>query len=164
MSAARKLAVETLSAEAFAAFGDVIAPEQARQTYPINQGTSMRYHDLAKVDVGDQGGRPLISIFRAEPRQLPFEVRMLERHPLGSQAFVPLSPALRYIVVVAEHADATPRAFLAAQGQGVNFAKGVWHHPLLALDQGGDFLVVDRGGSGENCDERAWGSWWLERM
>lgn len=164
MSAARKLLVEELTAAGFARFGDLIAPEQAQHVYPINQGTSMRYHDLARVDVEDQGGRPLISLFRAEPRQLPFEVTMLERHPLGSQAFVPLDPKLRYLVVVAEHADTAPRAFLAEHGRGVNFAKGVWHHPLLALDGGGDFLVIDRGGGGDNCEERGWGRWLIEGL
>ena len=156
MSAGPLLLVEALSAEAFAAFGEVISPSQARQVYPINQGSSLRYHDIARVDVGDQGGWPLISIFRAEPRVLPFAIKMLERHPLGSQAFVPLSPSLRYLVVVAEQIGSLPRAFLASEGQGVNFAKNVWHHPLLALDAGGDFLVIDRGGEGNNCEERAW--------
>ena len=164
MSPGNVLAVEALSAHAFAAFGEVISPQQARKVYPINQGTSLRYHDIARVDVGDQAGRPLISIFRAEPRVLPFEVKMLERHPLGSQAFVPLSPALRYLVVVAEHTDSAPRAFLASAGQGVNFAKNVWHHPLLALDGGGDFLVVDRGGDGANCEVRVWASHWIESI
>jgi ureidoglycolate lyase len=78
---------------------------------------------------------------------------MLERHPLGSQAFVPLDPATRYVVVVSESPEAMPRAFLARAGQGVNLARGTWHHPLIALDRRCDFLVLDRGGAGHNCDE-----------
>jgi len=148
-----KLVVEPLTRAAFAPFGDVIEATGARRAYPINQGTTQRFHDLAEIDVDTNDGRPLISIFRAQPRTLPFEIRMLERHPLGSQAFVPLDPRLRYLVVVSEAADAMPRAFLATNGQGVNYRRGCWHHPLLALDQISDFLVIDRGGPGENCDE-----------
>lgn len=160
-----RLAVEALSPQAFAPFGEVIAPESATTRYPINEGTSMRFHDLARVDTSSENGRTLVSIFRAEPRMLPFSVQMLERHPLGSQAFVPLDPATRYLVVVAESpvdgsVPAAPRAFLAERGQGVNFARGVWHHPLIALDRLSDFLVIDRGGAGANCDEVALAQTW----
>ena len=146
------LHVEALTREAFAPFGDVIAPEHAKQRYPINEGTAMRFHDLARIDCTAQGGRTLLSLFRAQPRSLPFDVRMLERHPLGTQAFVPLS-ATPYLVVVGTGPEAAPRAFLATQGQGVNFRSGTWHHPLFALERESDFLVVDRGGPGDNCDE-----------
>ncbi|MBB5209211.1 ureidoglycolate lyase [Chiayiivirga flava] len=148
------LRVEPLTRTAFAPFGDVIAADDEAHHYPINEGTTERYHDLARVDVQADGGRALISIFRAQPRVLPFEVRMLERHPLGSQAFVPLS-AKPYLVVVAPAGALDPasvRAFSVADGRGVNLARGVWHHPLLAL-QACDFLVVDRGGAGNNLDE-----------
>lgn len=151
----KELAIEPLTREAFAPFGDVIELEGARRI-PINQGTTMRYHDLARIDVADAGGRPLVNLFRGEPRALPFEVTMLERHPLGSQAFVPLV-ASPYLVVVApagELDSAAVRAFLTHGWQGVNYAKGVWHHPLIALGQTSDFIVVDRGGDGANCDER----------
>src|SRR5690606_39603240 len=84
---------------------------------------------------------------------LPFSVRMLERHPLGSQAWLPLDPAARYLVVVAASAADTPLAFLAERGQGVNYRRGTWHHPLLLLDAAASFLVIDREGPGANCDE-----------
>jgi ureidoglycolate lyase len=151
--ASRALPIEPLTARAFAPFGDVIEPANAKQTYAINEGTSQRFHDLAALDCGHEGGRVIVSIFRAEARVLPFAVTMLERHPLGSQAFVPMDPATRYVVVVSESPDATPRAFLARDGQGVNLARGTWHHPLIALDRRCDFLVLDRGGPGHNCDE-----------
>src|SRR3954471_8437693 len=89
-STMKKLVIEPLTKEAFAAFGDVIELEGAKQI-PINLGTTIRYHDLAKGDVTDEKGRTLINLFRGQPRTLPFEVKMLERHPLGSQAFVPLN-------------------------------------------------------------------------
>jgi ureidoglycolate lyase len=151
--ALRALPIEPLTALAFASFGDVIEPAGAKQVYAINAGTSQRFHDLAALDCASEGGRVIVSIFRAEARVLPFAVTMLERHPLGSQAFVPMDPATRYVVVVSESPDATPRAFLARDGQGVNLARGTWHHPLIALDRRCDFLVLDRGGPGRNCDE-----------
>jgi ureidoglycolate lyase len=147
--APRRLAVEPLTAAAFAPFGEVIAADAARTTYAVNDGTSQRFHALGHVD--SDGGATVLSIFRAQPRVLPFEVRMLERHPRGSQAFVPLSGA-PYLVVVAVD-PAQPRAFLARGDQGVNFRKGAWHHPLLALERESDFLVVDREGGDDNCDE-----------
>ena len=146
------LPVEPLTAAAFAAFGDVIEPASAKAVYAVNDGTAQRFHDLATVDTGSDGGRTLVSIFRAQPRPLPFTIRMLERHPLGSQAFIPLV-ACRYLVAVSEHPQTRPRVFLATAGQGVNYRPGTWHHPLIALDSERDFLVIDRGGPGNNCDE-----------
>lgn len=145
-----ELIVEPLTAAAFAEFGAVIAADAARKVYPINQGTTQRYHALACVDV--VGGRTAISIARAQPFALPLGIGMLERHPLGTQAFVPLA-GTRWVVVVATSPEATPRAFLADRGQGVQYHRGTWHHPLIALDDGGDFLVVDRIGDGDNCEE-----------
>jgi ureidoglycolate lyase len=150
----KTLHVERLTRAAFAPFGDVIELDGARH-FPINGGTTERYHDLATVDVGEQAGRPLISLFRGQPRALPIEISMMERHPLGSQAFVPLAQT-GYLVVVAPAGEFDPaqmRAFRTEGWQGVNYAKGVWHHPLLALEHVSDFVVVDRGGNGSNCDE-----------
>ena len=152
MQPPRELAIALLTGEGFAPWGEVIEPGGAAQDYAINQGTAVRFDALANVEAL-AGGQVVISIFRAQPRVLPFDVAMLERHPLGSQAFVPLHPGLRYIVVVADDPASTPHAFLATGGQGVNYRRGTWHHPLIALDAGGDFLVVDRSGEGSNCDE-----------
>ncbi|RDU98086.1 ureidoglycolate lyase [Trinickia dinghuensis] len=148
------LAIEPLTRDAFAPFGDVISLDGARR-FPINGGTTERFHDLATIDVGEAGGRTLVNVFRAQPRTLPFEVAMMERHPLGSQAFIPLGD-VRYLVVVAPSGaldERRMRAFAVTGGVGVNYARGVWHHPLIALDAIADFLVVDRGGNQPNCDE-----------
>lgn len=160
------LTLEPLSAHAFKPFGDVIEASEAARHFPINGGYAERYHDLASIDVGREGGHALVNIFRAKPRSLPFELLLLERHPLGSQAFVPLSP-LPYLVVVAPAVttgsdgggDGRPnvqaiRCFVAGAGQGVNYARGTWHHPLIALHAPCDFLVLDRGGppGQANCD------------
>ncbi|HEY1609547.1 MAG TPA: ureidoglycolate lyase [Paraburkholderia sp.] len=149
------IAIERLTRDAFAPFGDVIELAGAKQI-PINLGTTIRYHDLANIDVADDGGRPLVNVFRGQPRALPFEVKMMERHPLGSQAFLPLT-GRPYLVVVAPAGELAPakiRAFVSHGWHGVNYAKGVWHHPLIALDEVSDFVVVDRGGEGLNLNEQ----------
>ncbi|HWS27540.1 MAG TPA: ureidoglycolate lyase [Xanthomonadales bacterium] len=144
------LKVEALTPEAFAPFGAVIDAAAARKVFAINQGSTQRYHALATVEL--VGGSTAISLARAQPFALPLSISMLERHPLGSQAFIPLH-GTRWVIVVADSPEATPRAFLADRGQGVQYHRGTWHHPLLALDQGGDFLIVDRVGKGDNCEE-----------
>ncbi|NMF99590.1 ureidoglycolate lyase [Aromatoleum toluolicum] len=151
----RHVVAEALTPEAFAPFGDVIAARDDVRRFAINGGNTMRYHDLAKIDPGPDG-HAIVSIFRGEPRTLPFPVEMMERHPLGSQAFVPMS-GRPYLVVVAPAGDPPAaedlRVFLARGDQGINYARGVWHHPLLALDAVCDFVVIDRAGNGHNCDE-----------
>lgn len=151
----RTLQIEPLTAEAFAPFGEVIAAVDTACRFTINGGNTERYHDLARIAPGEDG-RAIVSIFRGQPRALPFVVQMLERHPLGSQAFMPLG-GRDYLVVVAPPGpppalDAV-RVFLARGDQGVNYATGTWHHPLLALAEVSDFLVIDRSGPGDNCDE-----------
>lgn len=148
------LKIETLTHEAFAPFGDVIEASDAVRHFTINEGNTERYHDLANIDPGEDG-RAIVSIFRGLARTLPFTVTMMERHPKASQAFMPLSDH-PYLVVVARR-DATPtladlRVFLCQGTQGVNYARGVWHHPLLALNGTSDFLIIDRSGPGDNCD------------
>jgi len=157
VSGALTLATRPLTAEAFAPFGQLIEAGGQARHYTINAGNTERYDDLADIEL-DPGGRAIVSIFRGQPRPMPFRVEMLERHPLGSQAFMPLS-GRRWLLVVAPPGDAPAadglQAFLARGDQGVNYAAGVWHHPLLALDAESDFLVIDRRGPGPNCDEVA---------
>lgn len=150
-----ELAVELLSRDGFAAFGDVIETAGAHH-YAINQGTTERFHDLCHVDVASEGGSTLVNIFRGQVFSCPIEIKMMERHPLGSQAFIPLS-ARPFLVVVAEDgsngAPGLLRAFLSTAGQGVNYRRNVWHHPLLSLEAISEFVVVDRGGPGDNLEE-----------
>ena len=150
-----QLKPKALTREAFAAFGDVISCAEA-ESFWINEGTTERFHDLAKVDVG--GGRALINIFRARPRPTPIALRVMERHPLGSQAFMALERRPFLVVVAPPGRSPVPdtlEAFITDGTQGVNYHPGVWHHPVLALLQETDFLVVDRGGPGDHCDEVA---------
>ena len=150
------LTIAPLQADTFRPFGDVIEAGASARQFAINQGYATRFHDLAHVDVGD--GTVLLNIFRALPRPLPMQLQVMERHPLGSQAFVAMAE-LPFLVVVAPPAAelvlADIRCFRAGPGQGVNYAKGVWHHPLIAIGRACDFLVIDRGGpsGGSNLDE-----------
>jgi len=149
----KRLTPEPLTAAAFAPFGTVIETEGAA-SYSINEGTTTRFHALAAAEPGPSG-EAILSIFRATRRPEPVEIRMLERHPLGSQAFVPLSPEDWLVVVAAgERPEAGDlRLFHACGDQGVQYGRGVWHHPLLVLTERQDFLVVDRRGPGENLEE-----------
>lgn len=146
---------EMLTAAAFAPYGDVLSTETARALRQINYGNTDRYHDVARLDLTADGGQPLVSIFRSRPLPRPIEIKVMERHPLSSQAFYPLSQH-HYMVVVAPAGEFDARqlrAFIAAGTQGVNYARGTWHHYSLSLDHEADFLVIDRGGPEKNCDE-----------
>ncbi|WP_020398382.1 ureidoglycolate lyase [Kordiimonas gwangyangensis] len=151
----RTLHVEQLTAEAFAPFGDVIEAGAHTRRIDINYGNTVRFHDLATLDLSTDNGRAGVSIFRSKPLPLPIKIEVMEYHPKSSQAFVPLSPN-PYLVVVAPkgpfHA-ASMRAFLARPGQGVNYHAGTWHHFSLALEGESDFLVIDRIADDDNCVE-----------
>ena len=150
-----QLRAEPLTPEAFAAFGDVI-DSRSSDHFMINSGRTRRHHDLAKVEVAGESPRVLISIFVSQPVEVPLELTFLERHPLGSQAFMPLHEE-QFLVVVAPPGDtvdpAEVRAFITDGRQGVNYARGTWHAIQSVLEREGEFLVVDRGGAGHNCDE-----------
>ena len=150
----RELTPEPLTAAAFAPFGSVIEASDDAKKIDINQGHAVRYDRLAEIDVADGGGVGVISLFRARPLD-ELVLKRFERHPLGSQSFVPLSGG-PYLVAVAPAGAfdaARVRLFRAEGHQGVHYRKGVWHHFLLVLEADSDFLVVDRAGPGDNCDE-----------
>ncbi|MCK2184225.1 ureidoglycolate lyase [Halomonas getboli] len=150
-----ELEARPLTPEAFAPFGEVI-DTRTSDYFHINAGRTRRYHDLAKVETLGEQARALISIFVSQPVALPLELAFLERHPQGSQAFMPLHEE-RFIVVVAPSGEAIDpaevRAFVTDGRQGVNYAAGTWHAIQSVLEREGEFLVVDRGGEGNNCDE-----------
>jgi ureidoglycolate lyase len=140
--------ISPLTEEAFAPFGDVLNcngdPDKM-----INAGLCGRFHDRAQIDVGS--GRVGVSLFRSELRELPYQCDMVERHPEGSQAFIPMSMD-PFLVIVAD-ADLTPQAFLTAPGEGINFHRGTWHGVLTPLSGPGLFAVIDRIGDGANLEE-----------
>ena len=154
--AALALVAEPLTPEAFAPFGEVLAAAGAHTL--INEGRCRRYTDLATLNIAE--GRAGVSLFVAEPRAAPVAVPLVERHPLGSQCFIPMSGG-DWLVVVAGDADGTPdglRAFRARGDQGVNIARDTWHGVLCPLGPEGStvprlFAVVDRIGPGANLVE-----------
>ncbi|MEM9319555.1 MAG: ureidoglycolate lyase [Pseudomonadota bacterium] len=144
---------EPIRADAFAPFGDVLEAQGAPDKI-INAGLCGRYHDRARMDFGP-GGRACLSIFRAEARNLPYALDLLERHPDGSQAFVPMHAAPFLVIVAADEGGvpAAPTAFLTEPGQGINFLRGTWHGVLTPLHAPGIFAVIDRAGPGANLEE-----------
>lgn len=139
---------QPLTAAGFAPFGDVL--EVGGAAREINAGLCLRYHDRANL-VFDKG-RAGISIFQAQLRALPYHFDLIERHPLGSQAFIPMSPD-PFLVIVATAPRATPLAFLTNGAQGINFHAGTWHGVLTPLGGAGLFAVIDRIGAGANLEE-----------
>lgn len=151
--AARDIAIAPLSAEAFAPYGDVVEQDGVTPI-GINQGFAERFNLGAKIDVAQSGGVTGTAIFVAQPRPQPIAIKVMERHPLGSQMFLPLQDKPWLVLVCDDPARAdTYRAFAASGRQGVNYAKNVWHHPLLVLTPNERFVVVDRAGPGDNLQE-----------
>ncbi|MHB0774941.1 ureidoglycolate lyase [Halomonas sp. WWR20] len=150
-----ELTAQPLTPEAFAPFGEVI-DARTSDSFPINAGRTQRHHDLARVETLGEGAHTLINLFVSQPVAVPLTLDFLERHPLGSQAFMPLHEE-RFLVVVAPPGETidpdSVRAFVTDGRQGVNYRAGTWHAIQSVLDREGEFLVVDRGGEGDNCDE-----------
>lgn len=148
----RIIATEPLTAAAFAPFGDVL-DATGRPDKLINQDMCGRYHDLARLDF--DGGRVGISLFLSEKRAFPYRLEMVERHPLGSQAFLPMSLAPFLVIVCPDDNErpGAPRAFLTSPGQGINLHRGTWHGVLTPLEEPGLFGVIDRIGPGANLEE-----------
>jgi ureidoglycolate lyase len=144
---------EPLTPRAFAPFGDVLDAAGPPDRL-INAGLCGRYHDRARLDFGP-GGRAGISIFDAVPRSLPYRFDLLERHPDGSQAFLPMTQAPFLVIVAPDEGGrpGRPRAFLTVPGQGINLLRGTWHGVLTPLAAPGLFAVVDRIGDGPNLEE-----------
>lgn len=146
------IAARPLRPDAFAPFGDVLSCDGAPDKL-INQGMCERFHDRAQLQLGT--GQAGISLFKAQLRDLPLTLAMVERHPLGSQAFLPMSMDGFLVIVAPDEGGlpGTPLAFRTAPGQGVNYHAGTWHGVLTPLSGSGVFAVVDRIGEGENLQE-----------
>jgi len=153
----RQILAAPLTAEAFASFGDVL--EATGDFRPINEGLCRRHHDRARMDFGPEG-RAGISIFDAEPRALPYTFDLIERHPEGSQAFIPMTAA-PFLVIVATGPEEAPRAFLTNGAQGINLHRGIWHGVLTPLSSPGLFAVVDRIGATPNLEEHRYAQPWM---
>lgn len=146
---------EPLTSERFAPYGDVIESAMDHAA-AMNEARFQRFDNLCDVNI-ESGGHVAVSIARCRaPTRLPLRLDMVERHPLGSQAFVPLTPC-RMVVVVAPPGESVAaddlRAFVSNGRQGINYHRGTWHMPLIAFDAGQEFLIVDRGGEEPNCEQ-----------
>lgn len=153
----RRITAEPLTAEAFAPWGEVLETTGTPDRI-INEGRCGRWHDRARLDADRLG----LSIFRSDSVRLPHAFRLVERHPLGSQAFIPMTEN-PFLVIVAPDENGVPgrpRAFLTAPGQGINLARGAWHGVLTPLADPGLFAVVDRCGEGSNLEEYRWDADW----
>ncbi|MBN9670077.1 ureidoglycolate lyase [Roseibium aggregatum] len=146
--------IEPLTEDTFAVFGEVLEA-RGEPAKIINQGKCGRYHDLAALDFAGEEARAGISLFLSEKRTLPYRLEMVERHPLGSQAFLPMTQEPFLVIVCPDEAGkpGRPRAFVTAPGQGVNFYRNTWHGVLTPLSDPGLFAVVDRIGDGDNLEE-----------
>ncbi|MBX7156793.1 MAG: ureidoglycolate lyase [Verrucomicrobiae bacterium] len=147
--------IEAISSTAFKPFGELITTPLTGG-YSTNDGTAIRFDEVAKLDLTDYQGSPLLSIFRVMPISFPFTIRKLERHPHSSQAFIPLisHPFLSIVAPPSDQIDpAKIKIFYVPSGQGVNYARGTWHHQVIALEKETSFLVVGRKGQDKNCDE-----------
>ena len=150
-----KLIPKPLTTEAFSLYGDVVDTQTASNSFKINYGLTTRFHDMAKIDVTEKGGKAGFSIFTAQAAQLPHSIKVMEYHPYGSQLFYPLCHS-EFLVLVAppsEKLELDKLALFITNGkQGVNYHKGVWHHYLLPL-KGSEFIVMDRIAKDKNCVE-----------
>jgi ureidoglycolate lyase len=149
-----KIPLKPLSKDVFASFGDVIEVHSNNNIITINDGAADRHHDLTRIDVSDQNGYAIVSIIDTKQTPMPLAVKKMERHPIGSQAFIPTGNS-PYVVLVAPAGKFNHQqlqGFLAQPHQGINYAKGTWHHACISLNRCNQFLVIDRGGQGENCD------------
>lgn len=153
----KNIQIQPLTQESFSAFGDVIEKEN-HVFFPINQGLTQRYHALSIAQItGDHTAVGMSIFHNLCATQIPFKIDMLERHPYGSQSFIPLQQQ-KFIIIVALPLDQTQPneqqiyAFLSNGKQGITYRQGVWHHPLITLEAESDFLVVDRIGGGNNCE------------
>lgn len=153
----RILTPAPLTAQAFAPYGEVL--ETSGDDFRlINEGWCQRHTDRARLDFGPDG-RAGISLFQARPRSLPYSFDLIERHPEGSQAFLPMTQH-PFLVIVSDGPEAVPHAFLTSGAQGINLRRGTWHGVLTPLHAPGLFAVVDRIGPTPNVEEFRYGQPW----
>jgi len=150
-----ELKLQPLTDEAFSPFGEVI---QKQGHYPkeINYGQTRKFAHLAEIDSAEEGGKPVVHIYRSRPVSLPFRIEIMEKHPLGSQAFFPLHnrPFPLVVALPSEQLDIDSiQGFITNGEQGINLHRGVWHHYQITLEETADYLVIDRSGPGENLVE-----------
>lgn len=161
----RRITARALTAEAFAPFGSVI-DKAATDPRPMNAGMARRFHDLAEIRVAGEEAQVVIGLVEAQAYAMPLSLSLVERHPLGAQAFVPLNAAPFLVVVCPDEGGkpGRPQAFVTAPGQGVSYAIGTWHGVLTPFGAPQDFVVIDRGGPGVNLEEHVFDECWIVEL
>ena len=140
-----------ITKENFAKFGDVISTKNV-SSIDINNGYAKRFNDLANIDTSKDEGEAIVSIFSALKRSFPMKINMMEKHPLGSQAFIPMKETtfLSFVAPPGESPEISKiQSFIIPPKTGINYKPGIWHFPLISTEDT-NFLVIDRKGSGEN--------------
>jgi len=151
---------KSLKQKYFREYGDIIDTSQ-KVPFEINDGRCLRYNDLANLNFTN--GQAGISLFESEKINLPYRFNFMEKHPLGSQAFIPVFGS-KFMVIVARDKNGKPgdpEVFITKQGQGVNYHKNVWHGILAPLEDPGLFVVIDWIGSGKNLDTNTYKDWYF---
>ena len=141
------ISIEQLDASVFSRFGKIVEKKNALELRSINQGTTTRYHNISELELESKNGTSSISIFSGTPRKLPIEIKIMEKHPVASQSFLPIQD-YDWLIVVSEEKNELPdlntlRCFHVNGDTGITYNKNVWHHPLLVKKKQ-DFWVVDR--------------------
>jgi ureidoglycolate lyase len=163
--AAQTIVAQPLTAAAFAPFGRVIDTAEVASR-PMNAGMARRFHDLAEIEVIGDGARVVVGLVEAQPYAVPLWLNLVERHPLGAQAFVPLNAAPFLVVVCPDQAGkpGAPQAFVTSPHQGICYARNVWHGVLTPFGATQDFVVIDRGGPGVNLEEHVFAEPWIVNL
>ena len=149
----KDISIEQLDINIFSKFGDIIQKKNALELRSINQGTTTRYHNISKLSLESKNGNSSISIFSGSPRDLPIEIKIMEKHPIASQSFLPIKD-YDWLIVVCEEKNELPdlstlRCFQVDGDTGITYNKNIWHHPLLVKKKQ-DFWVIDRINEQEN--------------
>ena len=140
-----------ISKENFSKFGDMITTKDL-DPIEINNGYAKRYDNILNLNTSKNKGETTISIFSALKRTFPMKIDMMEKHPLGSQAFIPMKETtfLAFVAPLGEFPEINKiQSFIIPPKTGINYKPGIWHFPLISTEDT-DFLVIDRKGSGEN--------------
>ena len=135
----------------FQKFGDLISVKK-KKSININDGYAKRFDNLCRINTSSKKGKTIMSIFSAKKRKFPMNIKMMEKHPLGSQAFIPMKETV-FLSFVAPEGDKPDlnkiESFIIPKGIGINYNPGIWHFPLISTEDM-NFLVVDRLGDGDN--------------
>ena len=140
-----------ISQKNFEKFGDLISTKK-NKPININNGYAKRFDNLCKINTSIKNGNTIVSIFSAKKRKFPMNIKMMEKHPLGSQAFVPMKEATFLVFVAPKGKKPNVKkiqSFIVPKETGINYKPGIWHLPLISKKKM-NFLVIDRKGKGNN--------------